>query len=464
MVILTDGGSKLNIISCTKTQKYIEKGCQVYLAQVTSKKAEDKSKERRLEDVPIVHEFLEVFPEDLPGLTALRSDNLKYSIDIGPLSCTARARAPYRLAPFRECKSFCTGCKPYLDRFVIVFIDDILIYSKSRKEHEGHLKLILNLLKKEELYAKFSKCEFCYRRFGQGEKAEAAFQLLKQKLCSASILALPEGSENFVNCLSDYDCEIRYHPGKANVVADALSRKERSKPLRVRALVMTIGLNLPKQILSAHRSQKRRGTSSMKICDIRKPSGMLFNHRSPEMEKGEHNNGLCGIKRQTYGYGKTTNIVHGVPVSIISDRDGRFTSHFWKSLNKALGTRLDMSIAYHPETDGQSERTIQTLDDTKRACVLDLVQPIVWDKHLPLHCYGHSVRSPICSAEVGDSHLTVPEGTEPEDNRSNSSSGQEPYPAARDRQKSYADIRRKPLEFQVRRSEIRSCESVLLEG
>ncbi|GKF29021.1 putative reverse transcriptase domain-containing protein [Tanacetum coccineum] len=136
-------------------------------------------------------------------------------------------------------------------------------------------------------------------KFDWGDKQEAAFQLLKQKLCSAPILALPEGSEYFIvycdasmfslklwrhylygtkcmvftdhkslqhilnqkelnmrqrhwlELLSDYDCEIRYHPGKANVVADALSRKERSKPLRVRALVMTISLNLPKQILNA---------------------------------------------------------------------------------------------------------------------------------------------------------------------------------------------------------------------
>nr|GEU68374.1 putative reverse transcriptase domain-containing protein [Tanacetum cinerariifolium] len=124
-------------------------------------------------------------------------------------------------------------CKPYLDRFVIVFIDDILIYSKNRKEHEGHLKLILKLVKEGELYAKFSKCEFWLSKvkfLGQVidsegihvnpakieaikdwespktpteisqflEKTEAAFQLLKQKLCSALILTLPEGSENFV--------------------------------------------------------------------------------------------------------------------------------------------------------------------------------------------------------------------------------------------------------------------------
>ncbi|GKC45001.1 putative reverse transcriptase domain-containing protein [Tanacetum coccineum] len=204
-------------------------------------------------------------------------------------------------------------CKPYLDKFVIAFIDDILIYSKSEEERAEHLKSILEFLKKKGLYAKFLKCDFWLSR------AEAAFQLLKQKLCSAPILSLPKGSEDFmVYCdasrkglgavlmqrekviayasrqlkiheknytthdlelrdvvfalkiqrhylygtkcvvftdhkslqhildqkelnmrqrrwlelLSDYDCEIRYHPGKANVVADALSRKEQIKPLR----------------------------------------------------------------------------------------------------------------------------------------------------------------------------------------------------------------------------------------
>nr|GFA71834.1 putative reverse transcriptase domain-containing protein [Tanacetum cinerariifolium] len=410
-----DDKSKLNIISCTRTQKYIHKGCQVYLVQVTSKKAEDKSEYKRLEDVPIVQEFLKVFPEDFLGLPP--AQHVEFQIDLVSGAALV-ARAPYRLAPAKMqevCeedipkKAFRTRyghyefqvtsfgltnalevfidlmnrvCKPYLDRFMIVFIDDILIYSKSRKEHEGHLKLILKLLKEEELYAKFSKCEFWLSKvqflghvidsegilvdpaniesikdwapmtkltqksvkFDWGEKAEDAFQLLKQKQCSALILALPEGSENFmVYCdtlhkglgailmqkekviayasrqlkvheknytthdlelgvvvfvlkmlrhylygtkcvvftdhkslqhipdqkelnmkqrrwlelLSDYDCEIRYHPGKANVVADALSRKERSKPLRVRALVMTIWLNLPKQILSAQSEARK---------------------------------------------------------------------------------------------------------------------------------------------------------------------------------------------------------------
>ncbi|GJY52929.1 putative reverse transcriptase domain-containing protein [Tanacetum coccineum] len=328
-------------------------------------------------------------------------------------------------------------CKPYLDKFVIIFIDDILIYSKSKKEHEEHLRQILKLLKKEELYAKFSKCEFwisreqflghvidcrgihvdpakiesikywaspktptkiCqflglagyYRRFIEGfskiaktmtkltqkgvqfdsdDKQEAAFQLLKQKLYSAPILALPEGSEDFIaycdaskkglgavlmqrekvisyasrqlkiheknytthdlelgavvfalkiwrhylygtkctvftdhkslqhildqkelnmrqrrwlELLSDYDCEIRYHPGKANVVADALSRKER-EPLRVRALVMTIGLDLPKQILKAQ--TEARKPENIKKEDV---GGILVeNSKDPEKLKTE---------------------------------------------------------------------------------------------------------------------------------------------------------------------------------
>nr|GEV08347.1 reverse transcriptase domain-containing protein [Tanacetum cinerariifolium] len=165
------------VIVCDEKIKYIKRGFPIFLAQVTKKKTIEKSKEKRLEDVPSVRDFPEV-------------------------------------------------CKPYLDKFVIIFIDDILIYSKSEEEHAKHLKLILELLKKEDMYAKFSKCEFWLSRvqflghvidsegihiakpktkltqknmkFDWNEKADAALQLLKQKLCSASILALPEGSENFM--------------------------------------------------------------------------------------------------------------------------------------------------------------------------------------------------------------------------------------------------------------------------
>ncbi|GKE05802.1 putative reverse transcriptase domain-containing protein, partial [Tanacetum coccineum] len=155
---------------------------------------------------------------------------------------------------------------------------------------------------------------------------------------------------------------------------------------------------------------------------------------------------------------------HGVPVLIISDRDERFTSHFWKSLNKALGTRLDMSTAYHPQTNGQSERTIQTLKEMLRACILDFGKG--WDRDLPLvefsynnsyhtsikaapfeALYGRKCRSPICWAEVGDSQITGPEIIHETTKKIVQIKSR--IQAARDHQKSYADVRRKPLEFQV---------------
>jgi hypothetical protein len=155
---------------------------------------------------------------------------------------------------------------------------------------------------------------------------------------------------------------------------------------------------------------------------------------------------------------------HGVPISIISDRDSRFTSHFWGSLQKALGTKLDMSTAYHPQTDGQSERTIQTLEDMLRACVIDFGKG--WDKHLPLiefsynnsyqasikaapfeALYGRKCRSPICWAEVGDVQLTGPDLVH--ETTEKIIQIKQRLQAARDRQKSYADLKRKPMDFQV---------------
>ncbi|GKF11571.1 putative reverse transcriptase domain-containing protein, partial [Tanacetum coccineum] len=184
----------------------------VYLAQVTSKKANDKSEEKRLEDVPIIREFLEVFPDDLPGLPHARQ--VEFQIDLVPSVAPNRypfmrindlfdelqgsrvyskidlrsgyhqlrvrkedipktafrtryGHYEFQVMPFGLTNALAVFmdlmnrvCKPYLDRFVIVFIEDILIYSKSRKEHKGHLRLILKLLKEEKLYGKFSKCEF----------------------------------------------------------------------------------------------------------------------------------------------------------------------------------------------------------------------------------------------------------------------------------------------------------------
>ncbi|GJY01421.1 putative reverse transcriptase domain-containing protein [Tanacetum coccineum] len=145
-------------------------------------------------------------------------------------------------------------------------------------------------------------------------------------------------------------------------------------------------------------------------------------------------------------YGKASKVVHryarhGVPTLIISDRDGRFTSRFWQTMQKVLGTHLDMSTAYHPQTDGQSERTIQTLEDMLRAY------------HSSIRCapfealYGRKCRSPVLWAEIGDSGLIRPELVQEKIDKVVMI--RDRLKAARDRQKSYTDNRRKPLEFQV---------------
>ncbi|GKE85777.1 putative reverse transcriptase domain-containing protein, partial [Tanacetum coccineum] len=155
---------------------------------------------------------------------------------------------------------------------------------------------------------------------------------------------------------------------------------------------------------------------------------------------------------------------HGVPLSIISDRDSRFASGFWKSLQNALGTSLNMSTAYHPETDGQSERTIQTLKDMLCACVIDFGGS--WDRYLPLvefsynnnnHAsikaapfealYGRKCRSPICWSKVRDSQLTRPELIRETTEKIIQIKNR--LLTARSRQKSYADVRRNPMEFDV---------------
>ncbi|GJS41752.1 hypothetical protein Tco_0566795, partial [Tanacetum coccineum] len=814
----------------TNPDSNVVTGNHVFLAHVTTKETEDKSGEKRLEDVPIVRDFPEVFPEELSGLPLTRQ--VEFQIDLMPGAAPV-ARAPYRLAPsemkelseqlqelsdkgfirpssspwgapvlfvkkkdgsFRMCINYrelnkltvknrypllriddlfdqlqgssvyskidlrsgyhqlrvreedipktafrtryghyefqvmpfgLTNApavfmdlmnrvyKPYLDKFVIVFINDILIYSKDKKEHEEHLMTIIELLKKEELYVKFSKCEFwipkvqylghvidCQGIHMDPAKieslkdwaspktpteirqflglAEAAFQTLKNKLCSAPILALPQGAENFVaycdashkglgavlmqnekviayasrqlkihnknytmhdlelgavmfalklwrhylygtKCtvftyhkslqhildqkelnmrqrrwlefLSDYDYEIRYHPGKENVVANALSRKEREL-LRVRALVMTIGLDLPKQILKAQtearkpenlktkdvrgilvenlkdpekfREEKFEPRADGTLClndrswlpcygDLRiviihesykskysiypgsdkmyqdmkklywgpimkadiatyvrkcltcarvkaehqRPSGLLV---QPEITQWKWDNitmdFVTKLPKSSQGYDIIWVIVdrltksaiftqmreidsmeklarmyikevvtrHGIPVLIICDRDPRFSSNFWKSLQKALGTSLDMSTTYHLETDGQRERTIQTLEDMLRACVIDFGNG--WVKHFPLvefsynnsyHAsikaapfealYDRKCRSPICWLEVGEVQFIGPDLVQ--ETTEKVIQIKQRIQAARDRQKSYADLKCKSMEFQV---------------
>ncbi|KAI3786473.1 hypothetical protein L1987_40178 [Smallanthus sonchifolius] len=367
-------GKNLKIISSIKARNLLRKPTTMaFLAHVVEKKTQGK----KLQNVPIIKDYPEVFPDDLPGLPPIRQ--VEFWIDLVP-GATPVAKSPYRLAS-SEIKELSSQLQELLDKGFVrpsfspwgasVYLSrikmdpfgyDILIYSRTKTDHEKHLKLILELLKKEQLYAKFSKCEFWLSEVqflghvinDKGIRVDPAkieavknwnspktpSELLKQKLCDAPILTLPDGNKDFVvycdasnqglgcvlmqrekviayasrqlkiheknytthdlelgavvfalkiwrhylygtkcviytdhkslqhifdqkelnmrqrrwmELLNDYDCEIRYHPGKANVVADALSRKERIKPSRTRAMGMIIHSSLKAQILLAQR-------------------------------------------------------------------------------------------------------------------------------------------------------------------------------------------------------------------
>ncbi|GJU46171.1 putative reverse transcriptase domain-containing protein [Tanacetum coccineum] len=616
-----------------------------------------KANEPMLSDIPIIRDFEDVFPDDLSGLPPQRQ--VEFRINLIP-GATPIAKSPYRLAPsemqelseqlqktryghfeFTIMPFGLTNalvvfmdlmnrvCKPYLDKFVIVFIDDILIYSKTKEDHENHLRLMLELLRKEKLYAKFSKCEFWlqevhflghvvnhdgihvdprkieavkswkalrtpskvrsflglagyYRRFIKniskiakpltsltqknqkvedfvvycdasnqglrcvlmqrdkknqkyewGEKQEESFQTLKDNLCNAQILSLPDGVEDFVvyydasnqglGCVlmqrdkSGVKGLILATQGEAfkdeNVIAEGLNgtyqqmekKEDGSLHYMDRIWVPLVGDVRTKIMDETHKTRcfvhpgvdkmyydlrdmywwlgmKKEVAIYVSKCltcakvkaEHQRPSGLLQPPEIPEwkwekiaidfitklprsssghdaiwvivdrLTKSAH---FLAI-REDYSMEKLARLYideivarHGVPTSIISDRDGRFTSRFLQTMQKALGTRLDMSTIYHPQTDGQSERTIQMLEDMLRAY------------HSSIRCapfealYGRKCRSPVLWAKIGDSRLIGPELVQEMTDKVVVI--QDRFKAARDRQKSYADNRKKHLEFQV---------------
>ncbi|GJS70965.1 reverse transcriptase domain-containing protein [Tanacetum coccineum] len=330
-------GPRLNIISCTKAQEYLTKGCHVFLANITATKDEDKSKEKRLEDVPVV---LRISPEVFPILglgrvitthsTKLVSNRLcNTSLCYGPYT------APYRLTvPNEGASEQPTGT--YEQRHY------------DQVPHPG------------ELWFLFVKKKDC------------------RKLCRANILALPEGSEDF----TAYCMLQRMVWAHAWLFLKPIlkAQTEARKPDNIKKEdVGDFVTKLPKS---------SQGYDTIWVIVDRLTKSVIFMpiRETDPMDK---------LARM---YLKDVVTKHGIPVSIICDRDPRFASNFWRSLQKALGTSLDMSTAYHLQTDGQSERTIQTLKDMLRDCVIDFRNG--WVKHLPLveFSYNNSYHASIKAA------------------------------------------------------------------
>nr|GEV57453.1 hypothetical protein [Tanacetum cinerariifolium] len=454
-----------------------------------------KSSDKYQEEIIVVRYFpeLRVYVDDIPK-TAFRTRDGHFEFTVMPFGLT---NAP---AVFMDLMN--RVFRPYLDKFVIVFIDDILIYSKTQEEHVEHLRIVLELLKKEKLYVRLKQLRIekplelelrFVRSLDWLDITELNFQTLKDKLCNDHVLALSEGLKDFVvycdtsgirlGCVlmqrgkviayasrqlnihennyttyklelgavvfalkiwrhylygtksviymdpkslqhifsqkelnvrqrrwielfSNYDCEIRYHPSKANVVDDALSRKERVKPKRVRAMNMILQLSIKDKILAAQKEgvdefaglqrgevmdeaykskysvhlgadkmyydlRDRYWWPGMKK-DIAEYVTMDFVTKLPRTSSG-HDIIWVIMDRLTksayfppmcedYQMDRLARLYlndivarHGVPISFILDRDSRFTSRFWQSMQEALETRLDISMAYHPQTDGQSQ-------------------------------------------------------------------------------------------------------------
>nr|GEX38339.1 putative reverse transcriptase domain-containing protein [Tanacetum cinerariifolium] len=434
--------SRLNIISCTKTQRYFLKRCPIFLAHVTTKGAEDKSKEKRLEDIPIVQDFPGGFPEDLPGLAG------------------------------------------YYRRFI-----------------KGFSKIAKSLTKITQKKVKFD----------WGDKQEAAFQIIKQKLCSALILALPTGSEDFV-----VYCDASIKGLGAMLMQREKDPEKPKKEILESCADGALCLNNRSWLscyseirtLIMHESHKPKYSvhpgpdkmyQDMKLlywwpnmkADIATYNRKCLTYLRVKAEHQKPSGLLVQLEIPQWKWDNITmDIVIKIPktqsendtIWLVIDRLTK-SAHFLLmkqtdpidklarlylnevAFQKAMGTRLDMSTTYHPKTDGQSERTIQTLKDMLRACVIDFGNG--WERHLPLvefsynNSYHASIKAAPFKALYGRKCRSRPRSETPSSPVPNllmkqlrrlcksSREFKQRIQAARDRQKSYADVRHKTLEFQV---------------
>ncbi|GJS32157.1 putative reverse transcriptase domain-containing protein [Tanacetum coccineum] len=459
------------------------KGCQIVLARVTTRETEDKSKEKRLEDVPTIQDLLEVFPEDFTS--ALSISVVRNEKVVGATVGTTRQRL-YK-TQFLALGSSSLVCQEegwiisnvhQLSRTEQADGEESLPTPKDRqfnkKEHEEHLKAILELLKKEELYAKFSNCESWISKL----------QFLSYVIDSQGIHVDPTKIE-FIK-----DWASLKTPTKIRQFLDRSTEPENIKNEDVRGMLIENSKD-PEKLRTEKLEPRADGTlclygrswlpcySNLRTVimhevnvEHQKPLGLLVQPKIPQWKWDNITmDFVTKLPKSSQGCDTIWMIVDRLTkFSILVPM--RETNPMEKLermyLKEAVtSTSLDMSTVYHPQTNGQSQRTIQTLEDMLRASVIDFGKG--WVNHLPLvefsynnsyHAsikaapfealYGQKYSLPVCWAEVGEVQLTGPEIVQ--ETTKKIVQIKQRIQATRDRQKSYADLKHKPKEFQVRDS------------